>query len=159
MCIRDRSRGDVQAVFAGARSGDYTRNDDGTVTVADHVLAADEFELGVESPEGVTAAALGSGDAVVVLDTTVTAALATEGLARDVVRHVQQARRDADLVVTDRIQLVVEGDKAVVDAIRTHEAHVSGQVLAVDISYGDPGASPTAVAVEGSVLRFSITVA
>ena len=72
---------------------------------------------------------------------------------------MQQARRDADLVVTDRIQLVVEGDKAVVDAIRTHEAHVSGQVLAVDISYGDPGASPTAVTVEGSALRFSITVA
>ena len=154
-----RLGGDVQAVFAGARSGDYIRNDDGTVTVADHMLAADEFELGVESPEGVTAAALGSGDAVVVLDTTVTAELATEGLARDVVRHVQQARRDADLVVTDRIQLVVEGDKAVVDAIRSHEAHVSGQVLAVGISYGDPGASPTAVTVEGSALRFSITVA
>ncbi|GIT45728.1 MAG: hypothetical protein Ct9H300mP12_03130 [Acidimicrobiales bacterium] len=47
-----RLGGDVQAVFAGARSGDYTRNDDGTVTVADHVLAADEFELGVEIARG-----------------------------------------------------------------------------------------------------------
>jgi isoleucyl-tRNA synthetase len=154
-----RLGGDVQAVFAGARSGDYVRNDDGTVTVAGHVLAVDEFELGVESPDGVTAAALDSGDAVVVLDTEVTAELTAEGLARDVVRHVQQARRDADLVVTDRIHLVVDGDESVVDAVRTHEAHVAGQVLALDVGYCDPGDTATAVTVEGSALRFSLTVA
>jgi isoleucyl-tRNA synthetase len=158
-----RLGGDVQLVFAGARSGDYVHNDDGTVTVAGHVLTAGEFELGVESPEGVTAGALGSGDAVVVLDTEVTDELACEGLARDVVRHVQQARRDADLVVTDRIQLTVDGDEAVLDAIRIHEAHVSGQVLAADIVYGDPAGSPdseaTTVTVEGNQLRFSLTVA
>ena len=154
-----RLGGDVQTVFAGARSGDYVRNDDGTVTVAGHVLSAEEFELGVESPEGVTAGALGSGDAVVVLDTEVTDELAREGLARDVVRHVQQARRDADLVVTDRIHLVVAGDEAVLDAIRTHEAHVSGQVLATDITYAEPGDTATTVTVEGASLRFSLTVA
>ena len=154
-----RLGGAVQAVFTGARSGDYVRNDDGTVTVAGHVLATDEFELGVESPYGVTAAALDSGDAVVVLDTEVTAELAAEGLARDVVRHVQQARRDADLVVTDRIHLVVDGDETVVDAVRTHESHLAGQVLALDVAYGYPGNTATTVTVEGFALRFSLTVA
>jgi isoleucyl-tRNA synthetase len=158
-----RLGGDVQSVFAKARSGDYVRNDDGTATVAGHVLAADEFELGVESPEGVTAGSLSSGDAVVVLDTEVTDELTCEGLARDVVRHVQQARRDADLVVTDRIKLTVDGDEAVLDAIRIHEAHVAGQVLAADIVYGDPAGSPdggaTAVTIEGAQLQFSLTVA
>ncbi len=154
-----RLGGDVQAVFAGARSGDYVRNDDGTVTVAGHVLATNEFELGVESPDGVTAAALDSGNTVVVLDTEVTAELAAEGLARDVVRHVQQARRDVDLVVTDRIHLVVDGDETVVDAVRTHESHLAGQVLALDVAYGDPGNTATTVTVEGFALRFSLTVA
>jgi len=158
-----RLGGDVQSVFAKARSGDYVRNDDGTATVAGHVLAADEFELGVESPEGVTAGSLSSGDAVVVLDTEVTDELTCEGLARDVVRHVQQARRDADLVVTDRIKLTVDGDEAVLNAIRIHEAHVAGQVLAADIVYGDPAGSPdgraTAVTIEGAQLQFSLTVA
>ena len=101
--------------------------------------------------------------AVVVLDTEVTDELTCEGLARDVVRHVQQARRDADLVVTDRIQLTVDGDEAVLDAIRIHEAHVAGQVLAVDIVYGHPAGSPdgeaTTVTVEGAQLQFSLTVA
>jgi len=155
-----RLGGDVQAVFAAARSGDYDCNDDGTVTVAGHVLAAGEFELGLESPDGVTAAALDSGDAVVVLDTEVTDELAREGLARDVVRHVQQARRDADLVVTDRIHLAVDGDPAVVDAVRVHEDHVSTQVLAVEVAAGPlpDGDDVVEATIEGHALRFRITL-
>jgi isoleucyl-tRNA synthetase len=124
------------------------------------VLAAGEFELGLESPDGVTAAALDSGDAVVVLDTEVTDELAREGLARDVVRHVQQARRDADLVVTDRIHLAVDGDPAVVDAVRVHEDHVSTQVLAVEVAAGPlpDGDDVVEATIEGHALRFRITL-
>ena len=153
-----RLGGDVQAVFAAARSGDFERHGDGTVGVAGHVLSPDEFELVLESPEGVTAAALDSGDAVVVLDTDVTPALAEEGLARDVVRHVQQARRDAGLVVTDRIRLRLDGDPGVLDAVRAHEAHVAGQVLAVEVALGDVGGDALTVRIEGLALTLSLTV-
>ena len=156
-----RLGGEVQAVFGAARSGDYELHDDGTATVAGHLLQPDEFTLGVESPEGVTAAALGSGDAVVVLDTEVTADLAREGLARDVVRQVQQARRDAELVVTDRIRLVLDGGDAVVDAVRVHEDHVAGQVLATEVVYGpveDDSVGAVVVTLEGAELRFRFSV-
>ncbi len=156
-----RLGGDVQAVFGAARSGSYELHEDGTATVAGHLLQPDEFTLGVESPEGVTAAALGSGDAVVVLDTEVTEDLAREGLARDVVRQVQQARRDAELVVTDRIRLVLDGDDALLDAVRVHEDHVAGQVLATEVVYGPvEGDSDGAVVatVEGTELRFRLSV-
>ncbi|MCH2437805.1 MAG: isoleucine--tRNA ligase [Acidimicrobiales bacterium] len=156
-----RLGGDVQAVFGAARSGSYELHEDGTATVAGHLLQPDEFTLGVESPEGVTAAALGSGDAVVVLDTEVTEDLAREGLARDVVRQVQQARRDADLVVTDRIRLVLDGDDALLDAVRVHEDHVAGQVLATELVYepvdGDSDGAVVAT-VEGAELRFRLSV-
>ena len=99
-----RLGGDVQAVFRAARSGDWTRNDDGTVTVAGHTLEAGDFELAVEASEGGAAAGLASGDAVVVLD--------TEGplswrprWARDAVRVIQDCRRTDSYVVTDRIQV------------------------------------------------------
>ena len=156
-----RLGGDVQAVFGAARSGSYELHEDGTATVAGHLLQPDEFTLGVESPEGVTAAALGSGDAVVVLDTEVTEDLAREGLARDVVRQVQQARRDADLVVTDRIRLVLDGDDGLLDAVRVHEDHVAGQVLATELVYepvdGDSDGAVVAT-VEGAELRFRLSV-
>ena len=156
-----RLGGDVQAVFGAARSGSYELHEDGTATVAGHLLQPDEFTLGVESPEGVTAAALGSGDAVVVLDTEVTEDLSREGLARDVVRQVQQARRDADLVVTDRIRLVLDGDDALLDAVRVHEDHVAGQVLATELVYepvdGDSDGAVVAT-VEGAELRFRLSV-
>jgi isoleucyl-tRNA synthetase len=132
------------------------------VTVAGQVLVPGEFDLGVESPDGVTAAALSSGDAVVVLDTEVTDDLTREGLARDVVRQVQQARRDAGLVVTDRIRLILDGDDDLMVAIRAHETHVAGQVLAVELVYDaiDPSADgATEATVEGATLRFSLAVA
>jgi hypothetical protein len=62
-------------------------------------------------------------------------------------------------VVTDRIHLVVDGDETVVDAVRTHESHLAGQVLALDVAYGYPGNTATTVTVEGFALRFSLTVA
>jgi isoleucyl-tRNA synthetase len=66
----------------------------------------------------------------VVLDTAVTPELAAEGLARDLVRAVQQARRDADLDVSDRIRLTIAGSDAVQSAARTHEALITGETLA-----------------------------
>ena len=152
-----RLGGDVQAVFAAARSGDFSLNDDGSVEVAGHTLSADEFDLALESPEGVAAAALGSADAVVVLDTEVTPELAAEGLARDVVRQVQQARRDADLVVTDRIILRLGGDETVLDAVRTHTDYVAGQVLATELNLGDVPADAVDTEVEGLALRISLS--
>ena len=66
----------------------------------------------------------------VVLDTAVTPELAAEGLARDLVRAVQQARRDAGLDVSDRIALTVGGSDAVQAAARTHEQLITDETLA-----------------------------
>jgi isoleucyl-tRNA synthetase len=74
---------------------------------------------------------------VVVLDVDVTADLEAEGLARDVVRLVQQARRDAGLDVTDRVRLEVAGPAEVVAAVNRHREWVAEQVLAVDLLLTD----------------------
>ena len=59
--------------------------------------------------------------------------LAAEGTARDVVRVVQQARRDAGLAVSDRIRLTIGADGAVADAVRAHAGFVAAETLAVDL--------------------------
>ena len=69
-----------------------------------------------------------------------------EGLARDVIRQVQQARKDADLDITDRIALTVTAPAATLDAIRAHQAMVSDAVLATTVGLADGEALAVTVA-------------
>ena len=68
---------------------------------------------------------------VVALDTRLDDALIHEGWARDVIRHVQTLRKDADLDVTDRIRLWLEiDDTALRAAVQTHLDTIAAEVLA-----------------------------
>ena len=70
----------------------------------------------------------------VALDLTVTPELTALGLAREVVRAVQDARKGAGLDVTDRIDLAITGDEETARAVRTHADMVAREVLAVSLS-------------------------
>ena len=123
---------DVQAAIKGSKSGDWSVAEDGTVTAGGLALQEGEFTLETVAGSDDDASAIGMlpGGGFVVLDTAVTPELAAEGLARDLVRAVQQARRDADLEVSDRIKLTVAGSESVQDAARLHEALITGETLA-----------------------------
>ncbi len=116
---------------------------DGTVTAGGLALVEGEYALETvvgAAAEGVATGML-PGGGFVVLATDVTPELAEEGLARDLVRAVQQLRRDAGLDVTDRIELVIGGTPAVQAAARAHEALIAGETLAT--SYTVTEAAPT----------------
>jgi isoleucyl-tRNA synthetase len=132
---------DVQRVIKAVKAGDW-RVIDGRVTVAGFELRPEEYELKLVAADAEHTAALPDGEGVVVLDTTVTPELAAEGLARDLVRLVQQARRAADLNVSDRIALVVDAPTEVAKAAETHREFVAREVLATAIEFdgvGDEG--------------------
>jgi isoleucyl-tRNA synthetase len=80
--------------------------------------------------------------------------LRREGLAREIVHAVQNARRESGLEVTDRIDLKLAGDAELIDAARAHEAYVAGETLATSVSY-DGGEAP-ATAIEGRELRIAV---
>jgi isoleucyl-tRNA synthetase len=85
---------------------------------------------------------LPSNDAVVILDTNVTQALADEGTARDLVRLVQQARRKMNLDVSDRIALAVASSAKIRAAVEPHTDYIREQTLATELSFRDAGAPP-----------------
>ncbi|GAA1142735.1 isoleucine--tRNA ligase [Nocardioides aquiterrae] len=137
---------DVQTAIKGAKSGDWSVADDGTVTAGGLVLQDGEFTLETVagSADGGTATGMLRSGGFVVLDTEVTPELAAEGLARDLVRQVQQARRDAGLEVSDRIALTIAGPDEVVAAATTHRDLIAGETLATsyDVVPAD-GPEPT----------------
>ncbi len=123
---------EVQSVIRGAKAGDWSVAEDGVVTCAGVPLQDGEFALETVAAEsdGQSATGLLPTGGFVVLDTAVTPELAAEGLARDVIRAVQQARKDAELEVSDRIQLTVGGSSDVRAAAREHQALIAGETLA-----------------------------
>ena len=76
-----------------------------------------------------------------------------EGLAREIVHAVQNARKQAGLEVSDRITLTLDGDDELLAAARAHERYVAGETLATAVVYGGAGESPAAVTIEGRELR------
>jgi len=122
----------VQQVIRAVKAGDWTRDGDG-VTAAGVRLEPGEYDLKLAAADPESTSALPGSAGLIALDLRVTPDLAAEGTARDVVRVVQQARRDAGLAVCDRIRLTIGADGAVAGAIRAHAGFVAAETLAVDL--------------------------
>ena len=125
----------VQAAIAAAKAGDWSESD-GIVVAGGIPLVEGEYSL-----ELVAAGASDSGNLVgilpgggfVLLDSSLNAELAAEGLARDLIRAVQQARKDADLNVSDRIRLTVGGQQEIIDAATTHADLIKAETLTMEL--------------------------
>ncbi|HMS71444.1 MAG TPA: isoleucine--tRNA ligase [Baekduia sp.] len=129
----------------------------GTVGISvdghDHQLTAEDVLIGLEPLEGFQVERE-AGHAVA-LDLAIDEELRLEGLAREIVRTVQNARKDAGLEVTDRITLGLGGDDELLGAARAHQAMIAGEVLAEAIEFAD-GAGGITATIEGAELAISI---
>lgn len=130
---------DVQRVIKAVKAGDWSSSD-GAVVAGGVTLAEGEYDLKLVPAEPDRSAALPGNVGVVVLDTDLTPSLLAEGVARDVVRAVQQARKDAGLDVSDRIVLRLEAPDEVVRAVTEHQDFVAAEVLASEVVHGPLGA-------------------
>jgi isoleucyl-tRNA synthetase len=97
------------------------------------------------------------GDWKVSLDLTITPELKAEGLAREVIRHVQSARKSAGLNVDDRIKLVlITDDSDLKHAIEEYGETIKAETLATDLVDSGTLSYETAVKVEGVELTVSL---
>jgi isoleucyl-tRNA synthetase len=133
-----------------------------TVLVLDdeeHRLEPEAFLLDAKSPEGY--AALEERGYLAALNTQLTPELLQEGLARDVIRLVQNARKNAGLSVSDTIRLSLQTTGDLAEAVRAHLATIKGEVLADELtleSLSDAAYSEQAE-VEGTPLTISLSKA
>ena len=128
----------VGAIMAGARSGEWTLEGDGTVSVGGVTLRADEFELTARARPGHAVAE--DGDLLVALDTTIDDDLAAEGMAREVAHRLQALRRTAGYEISDRVRVAIAGSAEAVARLEAHRGWLADELLATAVDLG-PGAS------------------
>ena len=145
-------------VMAAYKQGQWSLNEDGTLSIGGENLSKDLFEVRLEMKEGVAGKAFADNKAVVTLDTVVTNELKREGMARDFVRLVQTLRKDKDFNISDRIELSYEtADAELALALRENEGYIAEQVLAVKVNNTCTGG--TEADIEGVKLKFDAKVA
>jgi isoleucyl-tRNA synthetase len=123
-----------------------------SVDGADHTLTADDVTLALQPLEGYEVEAE-AGHAVA-LQLELDDELRREGLAREIVHAVQNARKEAGLDISDRIELSLGGDEELLAAARAHEPYIAGEVLATTVAYDAAEGAP--LRIDGRDLRISV---
>lgn len=154
----------VQAVIQAAKAGDWSETE-GVITVGGIALIEGEYtiDLVASLADGADDSAVTEhigilpGGGFLILDGKVTEELAAEGLARDVVRAVQQARKDAGLDVSDRIRLTLEAADDVLAAVAAHSELVKSETLTLELEAKTASALVNPVAVgDGQQVQVSV---
>lgn len=140
---------EVQNVIRAAKTGNWHKDQNGTVHVAETALQPGEYELTlkVETPPAAKTGATATtatantnaltllpGGGFLILDITLTPQLQAEGLARDAIRAIQEARKEAGLLVSDRIQLQLAAKPEQAAALQENKNLISTETLATKIS-------------------------
>ena len=129
--------------------------------VAQFLVDIARDELNVKSVEAVTGSELDipevSAQPSVVYDLNITPELKREGLMREIVRHVQSARKKAGLQVDDRIILqLTTNDDQLRQAINEHRATIAAETLA---SFGESNSNRSKATIEGAEFDIALHIA
>lgn len=116
--------------------------------VEGQTLELEPDDLLVESVSAQGYACAEDAGYLVGLDTRVDEPLRREGLARELVRTVQEARKQAGLEVSDRIRLKITGSDEMATALRAHRAYVMEETLASELEGEDGESAAFAAAYE-----------
>jgi isoleucyl-tRNA synthetase len=135
----------TQKVIVAVKKGDWSINGD-EVIAGGVALEPHEFHVKLVAAAGdtetVASAALADGQGIVLLNIELTEALLAEGAARDIVRMVQQARREAGLAVSDRIVLTLGLPELLQSQVSQFETYIASETLAQRIEWVS-GLEPT----------------
>jgi len=127
----------TQQVIAAAREGRWSISDDGEVVAGGVALLPGEFLLGLRPLDEKSSRVLQGQEAIVAVDLETDADLEAEGLARDLVRLIQQARREAQLQVSDRIRARITLREPLLGALGAWRDYIAAQTLANEMLLED----------------------
>jgi isoleucyl-tRNA synthetase len=140
----------------GTLAGELARGTDVTVPTSggDVTLGPGEVDLAQDVREGWGVAS--DGGVTLALDLHLTEELRREGIARELIRAIQDARKATDLQVADRIQLGIDAGPVVSAALAAYRDTVASETLAVDLIHGEVEGPSVDTSIEGEAVRISV---
>ena len=134
-----------------------TISQDTPAEVAQFLIDIAKDELNVKSVEIVTDSESDSAQPSVVYDLTITPELKREGLMREIVRHVQSARKQAGLQIDDRIVLSISSDDSEISqAIDAFADVIKSETLAVELNSVVKESEKYDAKIEGKLVEISL---
>ena len=142
----------VNEVKQALASADGTRLADeldahGFIEIAGERIDAGEVEVRADKRSDVALAQ--EGTYAVALDLELDDELRLEGVAREVVRSVNDLRKDAGFAIADRVRAVLGAVGVVASAVERHGDWIAGEVLATELTVGEPGAVTGTIVIDG----------
>ncbi|HLM63970.1 MAG TPA: isoleucine--tRNA ligase [Acidimicrobiales bacterium] len=140
---------DVKRALAEADGSELQRRleADGYVEVAGERLTADDVDVRATHHEAF--AFVEEAGWAVAIDLELDDDLRREGLARAIVRALNELRKERGLAIADRVALTIDADDEVWQAIETHRAHIMGEVLADRLERGGAGDGGAVIDIDG----------
>lgn len=130
----------IKDITLAAKSNQWQKIADNKIKIADEILTGDEFEVKLITKNPLNTTALPSNDCLVELDINLTKELEDEGLARDIIRLIQQNRKDANLDIADHIKIVLNSaNTRFLEVVKTHQNYIQEQTLSAEILTNQPG--------------------
>ena len=128
----------MKEISKNANQGNWRKISENSIKIGDVILENDDFEIKLIAKDKNSSAALPTNDCVVQLDINVTKDLEDEGLARDIIRTIQQNRKSADLNVSDHIKVAIfSSNNRISDIIKSYDVNIKEQMLANTIEFID----------------------
>ncbi|HEA30075.1 MAG TPA: isoleucine--tRNA ligase, partial [Leeuwenhoekiella sp.] len=119
------------------------------------ILAAEDVEITSQDIEGWLVAS--SGSLTVALDVTLTESLQNEGVARELVNRIQNLRKDSGFEVTDRIDIELQRDGKVEQAIAQNKEYIKNETLATNLDLVKQVTNGIDIEFDDVATRLSIT--
>ncbi len=124
----------MKEISKASQEGHWKKIDDKKIEIAGETLIDDDFEIKLIAKDKESSSTLSSNDCVIKLDINITQELEEEGIARDIIRTIQQNRKEADLNVSDHIKIAFYStNQQFLNVIKSYDQHIKEQTLANDI--------------------------
>jgi len=127
----------MKEISTAAKNNQWQKLEDGNIQISGEILSKDDFEIKLTTKYPEKIFPLPTNDCLIELDLNVTEELENEGIARDVVRLIQQDRKEKDFNISHYINIKIYCSDRLQKIIVDNKDYIKNQTLGKEINFID----------------------